>query len=132
MSTFGLEPAITVDNEPVYIIAGTWTVTPGYPERTTQAISNGRGNVKLYRTEDTSTAYSTFKFDIPSTPESVQMLQRWKARTGLLTISAIDNVNGKEVEMTLVDCSIDNNPEIESGSDAKISIEGTAQRLLQI
>jgi len=132
MSTFGLEPYIQVDGEDVYIIPGTWSFTAGYPEITTKAISFGRANTKLYRTQDTSTAYSTFKFDMPSTPEAIQMLQRWKARTGNFIVVAIDKVNNDEVELTFTDCSIDNNPDVESGSDAKISIEGTAERMIQI
>jgi hypothetical protein len=132
MSTYGLEPQILVDGNAVAIIAGTWSFTPGYPEITTKTISNGRSSFEIYRTQDSSTAYSTFKFDIPATPGSIGLLQLWKERNGDLTIEANDVVNDKEVVLTFNEGSIDNNPDIESGNDAKISIEGTAQQLIQI
>lgn len=132
MSRAGLDPSIHIDGQPVYIMSGSWEFTAGYPEVTTAALSNGRDTVELYRTQDTSKMYSTFKFDMEATPDAIQLLQIWKARTGALTITAIDSVNGKEVELTFLDGSIDNNPTIGSGNNAKISIEGSAKSLLKL
>ncbi len=124
-SVYGLEPSIQVNGSSVFIVPGTWAFTQGHPEIDTKTLSNGRNNFKIYRTQDSSTAFCTFKFDLPATPDSIQLLNIWKENNGELQVIATDVVNDQEAIITIHKGSIDNNPEIESGSDAKISIEGT-------
>ena len=108
-----------INNESAAYEPNTLMITLGKGERTMSPQVNGVDNVTIIFAEDVSTKKSKVSFELRSTVENIALLQAWQNNRADNYIQIIDGENSYICQ----GAAVTNDPEIETGSDAKISIE---------
>ena len=118
-------PQVVINNTTVGVVPNTFKFTSGKGEFTHRRASLGGNATGAVFSKNAETFRSMVSFDIFPTPDNITLIADIKAREANNTISATEN--GKVYSFTNV--VITNDPEINTGADAVVSIEAESDPL---
>lgn len=124
MGSFQLaDMAVEVNDEIVYYEPNTLSYTEGFGETTVRAASTGGGGTELIFARDVSNAKSMVKFELPTTPENIELVRSWQIDVGANVVGLSGSNGTQKVTRTLTQATVVNDPEINISADGTIEVE---------
>lgn len=90
MPTAITTPTITINNETVFIVPGSFSYTEGLGEQTVRVQSAGGGSVVPVYSQNVEMRKSTVKFSMVNEPNNIKKAREWKILGQGNAISATD------------------------------------------
>ena len=118
-----VDAAVLINNEAVAITPNSLKFTEGLGEQTMRAASIGGGKTEQLYAEDIETKYATIMFDLPTTPENIELARSWKANSNNNLVSLSGRTAEKDFTRTFSQAALLSDYEIEIGTEGNISIE---------
>ncbi len=118
------DAAVIANNEAVGIMPNSLSYTEGFGEQNVRAVSIGDGKVEQVFARNLETAFSMLKFNLPTTPENIDLARSWKAAgNGNVFQIAGKTTDGVEVTKTFTQAVVINDYEVNIGTETDIEIE---------
>ena len=117
------DATLIVNNEAIAVIPNSITFTEGLGEQSVKAASIGGGAVEQVYSNDLQSNFSTVKFDVPSTPENIDLARTWKLNKNNNVVQIIGETLEGTVTRTFARAALTGNYEVAIGSDAAITLE---------
>jgi len=115
-------PQIVVNNKVLGIVPNTFSFTSGRGEYTHRRASTGGNGTVAVISRNAETFKSMVKFDVFSTTETEELIDEIKAN--IADNTAVASEGGKVY--TFTNFTVTNDPEINTGNDAVVSVEAEA------
>ena len=117
------DATLLVNNEAVSYLPNTLKYTEGKGEQKVRALSAGGGKTEQVVSNDLESNFSTVKFGLAVTVETIAQVREWKERLNANTIQiTAQNVEGR-LSKTIASAIITNDPEIGLGAETSIDVE---------
>lgn len=113
------DPQITINNENILIVPGSFKLIPGLGEDSVMTVSAGNGSIDIVTGRNVETQKSQGAFDVKSTKENKALVKKFKKLRGQLVISATED---SDIE-TVRQASITNDPEFAYSYDGNVTVE---------
>lgn len=117
------DATVVVNNEAIATLPNTISFTEGLGEQSVKAASIGGGAVEPIYSNDLQSSFSMVKFDLPSTPENIDLARTWKVNRNNNVVQIIGETIEGTVTRTFAKAALTSNYEIGIGSDAAITLE---------
>jgi hypothetical protein len=120
------DATVLANNTPVPIIPNTLSYTEGLGEQTVRAASIGGGAVEQVFSNDLATSFSSLKFEMPTTVDTIKLARGWKTNSNQNVFQIAGETVDGTVTRTFTQAAVLNDYEVPIGSDVNISIEITS------
>lgn len=117
------DATVIVNNEAIATVPNTIAFTEGLGEQNVKAASIGGGAVEQIYSNDLQSNFSMVKFEIPSTPENIELARSWKFNRNNNVVQIIGETLEGTVTRTFARAALTGNYEIGIGSDSSIPLE---------
>ena len=118
------DAALIANDESVGVNANSIKFTEGLGERKMRAVSVGGGKVEQIYANDVESAFSKLTFELPTTPENIELVKRWAANQNQNVFQIAGTTpDGGELTRTFTQAAVTNDYEVEIGSEGNISVE---------
>ena len=117
------DAAVLANNEAIGIMPNTLMYTEGFGEQSVRAVSIGDGKTEQVFARNLETNFSTLKFELPTTPENIELARSWKAAGNENVFQIAGSAGGQEITRTFSQAVLINDYEVEIGTETTISIE---------
>lgn len=114
---------LLINNKDVPLMPNTFVYTEGLGEQDVKAVSAGGGTIEQLYQENLEMNFSTVKFDMPVTVETVPMARGWKSNKNRNSILAVGVNDEGEITKTFTKAAVTADYEVPIGTDQTISIE---------
>jgi hypothetical protein len=115
---------ITVNNEPIAIVPNSFKFTEGKGEQTYRAASAGGGSVEPVYSNDVTSLFSSFGFELYNTIGDIESARQWKSNRDQNVVGMTGKTpDGKTISRTFARAAILNDYEVQLGSDTTFSLE---------
>lgn len=113
-------PGLTVNNDPIAIVPGTFSFKGGQGETTVRAASTGGGGITTVHTVDAETKIGVMKWEMYVTDDNVTLINTWKKNTAENFISA--QQEGTD-PYSMSNASMINDPDFKASTDGTVEVE---------
>ena len=114
---------ITVNNEVIPHDPNSVSWTEGFGETKMRAASTGEGDSEQVYAQDIESQYSTVKFTMPTTPETIALARAWKANKNQNVIAITGSTVDGDVRRTFTQAALVNDYEVQAGTETSIELE---------
>lgn len=125
MSSIINNPTVTINNNPVPVIANSVSFDEGLGEQTIRIESTGGGNVTQVYADNIEMKKSKVNFSLLPTVTNINNARSWKLlkNTNAITISGTDSNTGDQITRTFTACCLISNYTINMKTDGNIDLE---------
>jgi hypothetical protein len=120
------DAAVIANNEAVAIIPNTLTYTEGLGEDSIRAASSGGGKVEQIWGRNLESAFSSLKFELPTTADNIALVRSWKVNNPSNVFQIAGTTAEGDVTRTFTQASVANDPEIGIAGEGVIAVEITS------
>ena len=124
------DATVLVNDEVVAIMPNSLKYTEGFGEQSVKAASIGGGAVEQLFARDVETAISKVMFDVPTTPESVELQRAWKVNGNQNVVQIAGSTVEGTLTRTFTQAAMIGDPEIEIATEGIINIEFAANQAI--
>ncbi len=117
------DATVLVNDEVIAIMPNSLKYTEGFGEQNMRAASIGGGAVEQIYSRNVETSLSKTMFELPTTPENVDLARTWKANGNKNVVQIAGSTDEGEVTRTFTQAAMIGDPEIEIASEGMIPIE---------
>ncbi len=117
------DAAVIANNEAVGINPNSLKYTEGFGERKVRAVSVGGGKVEQVFANDVETALSKLTFELPTTPENIELVRDWTAAGNGNVFQIAGFTSEGDTTRTFTQAAVTNDYEVEIGSEGNITVE---------
>ena len=118
-------PTITVNNETIFIVPGSFIYNEGLGEQTVRVQSSGGGSVQNIASQNVEMRKTTVKFSMINDQINISNARKWKIRFQSNAISATDVL--EDFTKTFKLAVLTNNYDVPLGPDGVIELEFDTQ-----
>ena len=117
------DASLLVNNDNVPTIPNSIAFQEGLGEQTMKAASVGAGAVEPIYANDVESKFSMVKFEMPSTPETIELARTWKQNRNNNVVQIIGETDEGTLTRSFARAALTADYEVGIGSDATIPIE---------
>ena len=118
------DAAVLANNEAIGIMPNSLSYTEGLGEQTVRAVSIGNGKTEQVFARNLETNFSTLKFNLPTTPDNIDLARSWKAAGNENVFQIAGSTpDGKDVTRTFTQAALISDYEVSIGTETDIEIE---------
>ena len=113
---------VVVNNEVIGIVPNSVEIDEGLGEQDVKAVSVGGGKVEQLYIEDVETKFGEAKFEMPTTPENIELARAWKVNQNRNVVQIVGSTTEGTVTRTYTQAALTENYKIPVGPDATMEI----------